>query len=64
MFQVEDNGFLLLPISREHIVQTQSLPFHHRDPFDRLLIATALREDLTIATKDEKMSAYGVSCVW
>ena len=64
MFQVEDNGFLLLPILREHIIQVESLPFHHRDPFDRLLVATALCEGLTIVTADENIPAYNVPCIW
>jgi len=61
---VESNGFLLLPIERSHILKVESLPFHHRDPFDRLLVATAQCEGLAIVTADENIPAYGVPCVW
>ncbi|MCL2494910.1 MAG: type II toxin-antitoxin system VapC family toxin [Oscillospiraceae bacterium] len=62
--QVESNGFLLLPIERSHIARTETLPFHHRDPFDRLLVAAALCEGLAIVTADEHIPAYGVPCIW
>jgi len=62
--QVDSNGFLMLPIERSHIVRVEALPFHHRDPFDRLLVAAALCEGLAIVTADEHMPAYGVPCVW
>ena len=61
---VDSNGFLMLPIDRAYIVRVESLSFHHRDPFDRLLVATALYEDLAIVTADEHMPAYGVPCIW
>ena len=61
---VEDNNFLLLPIERTHVARVESLPFHHRDPFDRLLVAAALCEELAIVTADAHIPAYGVPCVW
>ncbi|MCL2105907.1 MAG: type II toxin-antitoxin system VapC family toxin [Oscillospiraceae bacterium] len=62
--QIESNGFLLLPIERTHVCRVESLPFHHRDPFDRLLVAAALCEGLTIITADENIPHYGVPCIW
>ena len=62
--QIENNGFLLLPIARDHIIRVESLPFHHRDPFDRLLIATALHEGMAIITADKNIHAYDVPCIW
>ena len=49
-----------LPIRRRHVLAGGSLPFHHRDPFDRLLIAQAQAEDLTLVTSDRQFAAYGV----
>ena len=64
MHQVDNSNFLMLPIERSHIIRIESLPFHHRDPFDRLLVAAALCEGLAIVTADEHIPAYGVPCVW
>jgi len=57
---VERNGFHVLPIRREHLKCIQTLPLHHRDPFDRLLVATAIEEDFDMLTDDEKIGLYGV----
>jgi PIN domain nuclease of toxin-antitoxin system len=62
--QLEINGFELLPISCAHLNQNLSLPFHHRDPFDRLLIAQALADDLTIVTRDPEFSKYPAKILW
>jgi PIN domain nuclease of toxin-antitoxin system len=58
------NGFTILPIAKSHLEGTIQLPFHHRDPFDRLLIATAIAEDMTIITADENIRKYGVPWLW
>jgi PIN domain nuclease of toxin-antitoxin system len=58
------NRIELLPISFEHIQQLQHLPFHHRDPFDRLLIAQALTENLTLLSRDTVFPQYGISLSW
>jgi PIN domain nuclease of toxin-antitoxin system len=50
----------LLSIEVPHLRRLRTLPFHHRDPFDRMLIAQALEEDLTIVTRDRSFKAYGV----
>jgi PIN domain nuclease of toxin-antitoxin system len=58
------NGFELLPLTIEHCLFYQKLPLHHRDPFDRLLIAQAATGNLTILTKDTHFEAYSVPILW
>ena len=63
--QLEINRRLrLLSISIDHLDMTASIPLHHRDPFDRLLIGQALHEDLTLITNDSKLSLYPVHRLW
>jgi PIN domain nuclease of toxin-antitoxin system len=50
-----------LPIARRHVLAVADLPFHHRDPFDRLLIAQAKAEGLIVVTSDRHFAAYDVS---
>jgi len=57
-------GMELLPIRYEHILQLESLPAHHGDPFDRLLIAQAITESLPILTGDEVFRRYGAKVIW
>ncbi|MFM8352973.1 MAG: type II toxin-antitoxin system VapC family toxin, partial [Actinomycetales bacterium] len=59
--QVSRHDFVLLEISGHHAVEASSLPDHHRDPFDRMLIAQALVERLTVVSRDRIFSKYGVS---
>ena len=54
----------LLGITPEHCQRTETLPFIHRDPFDRLLIAQALEENLVLVSKDQYAPQYGVQSVW
>jgi len=61
---IRDYGFLALPISIEHGDAVRALPRHHRDPFDRMLIAQARLEGLTLVTRDPAFAAYGVPIVW
>ena len=58
---VADQSMERLTIADGHIFRAQDLPLHHRDPFDRLLIAQALEEDLPVLTADAKLSAYGAT---
>jgi PIN domain nuclease of toxin-antitoxin system len=58
------NGFQILQISVDHIVAYETLEFIHRDPFDRILIAQAIVEKLTIITKDENIQKYRVKTNW
>jgi PIN domain nuclease of toxin-antitoxin system len=62
--QLEVNGFELLPISCVQLNQLAALPFHHRDPFDRLLIAQALADGMTIVTRDPAFSKYPANILW
>ena len=57
-------GMELLPIRYEHILQLESLPRHHGDPFDRLLVAQAISESLPILSGDEKLEQYEVKLIW
>ena len=54
----------LLPISLEHVHCVQSLPRHHRDPFDRMLIAQAMVENASVVSADAAIDQYGVQRVW
>jgi len=54
----------LLPITPAHIFALESLPLHHNDPFDRLLIAQAISEGLPLASIDSQFSLYAVPVVW
>ncbi len=58
---VRDGGFAPLPVSVEHAERGGELPPHHRDPFDRLLIAQAQLEELVLVTRDARFAAYEVS---
>jgi PIN domain nuclease of toxin-antitoxin system len=62
--QLELNGFSLLPMSLEHVAAVAGLPFHHRDPFDRVLAAQALYEHIPIVSSDPVFKKYGVKRVW
>ena len=61
---VKNNGFTVLQIEDEHMERLFALPLIHRDPFDRLIITTALAEDLTIITIDENIQKYDVNWIW
>jgi PIN domain nuclease of toxin-antitoxin system len=62
--QLERAGIDLLPINARHADQSGVLPMHHRDPFDRLLVAQAQLENHTLMTGDSCMDAYEVAIVW
>ena len=62
--QLAANGFRPLAIDLKHAARVATLPFHHRDPFDRLLVAQALEEDLAVVTADPAFARYGVSRIW
>lgn len=61
---LEQNNFQLLPITFEDTVVLSSLPFHHRDPFDRLIIAQAINNRFTLITKDGLFAGYPVKIHW
>ena len=60
---VEQKGFAKLPISFFHGQQAGALPLHHRDPFDRMLIAQASVEGCTLVTADRRLAIYGVPLI-
>lgn len=62
--EVKRNQIKLLPIDLSHIYALSNLPNHHKDPFDRLLIAQAINEGLTIVSIDEKFDSYNVERLW
>jgi len=62
--QLDQNGFGLLPITLSHLATVSTLPFHHRDPFDRLLIAQAKVEQLQVVTADPAFDTYAVGRLW
>ena len=62
--KMQENGMELLNISGSDVEIVETLPFIHRDPFDRLLVATAIVGDLHILTSDENIQKYDVQSVW
>jgi len=63
-YQLDRNGIKLLNINIDHTAQLISIPFHHRDPFDRMIIAQALAEELPVVSADESFDAYSISRIW
>jgi PIN domain nuclease of toxin-antitoxin system len=62
--QIQNNRMEILPIHAPHVLETLQLPPHHRDPFDRLLIAQARKEDLILVSRDQALRAYDVQILW
>lgn len=62
--QLHLNEFSLLNISISHTARLTDLPFYHRDPFDRLIIAQSLEENLPLVSSDSMFDKYGVNRVW
>jgi PIN domain nuclease of toxin-antitoxin system len=58
------NGIDPLPVLLEHALHVYSLPGHHRDPFDRLLVAQSELDKLPVVTADPQVTQYGVEVVW
>lgn len=57
-------GALPLPVGLDHAAAVERLPWHHRDPFDRILVAQAAVEDATLVSADERLARYGVPVLW
>lgn len=57
---VRDMGFAELPVTHAHAIAAGRLPPHHRDPFDRMLVAQAVTEGLTLVSRDESIALYDV----
>ena len=62
--QITDAGFGWLTITATHAWHVRDLPMHHRDPFDRILVAHALVEELSVVTSDARFADYGVRVWW
>ena len=62
--QILQYNFISLPINYDHTYQVETMTLHHKDPFDRLLIAQAMVENLVIVTSDSKFGPYGVATLW
>lgn len=62
--QMVTNGFSPLEIGFRHVARCAMLPWRHRDPFDRLLVAQALEEDLALVSRDEVLEQYGARRIW
>jgi len=62
--ELEASGILLLPITFTDTIQIKNLPLHHRDPFDRMLIAQAINRSLTVISRDGAFDAYAVQRLW
>jgi PIN domain nuclease of toxin-antitoxin system len=61
---IAENGFQMLHIQFEHAMQVSTLDFHHRDPFDRILISQGIIEKMSIISRDQNFDAYPVQRIW
>jgi len=61
---VKGNNIDILKIELPHVLRTEILPFHHRDPFDRLIIAQAIEDNLPIIGNDTAFDKYNVQRIW
>ncbi len=62
--QLVVNGIDLLEINTKHILAVSQLPYHHGDPFDRMIIAQAIVEQLPIVSRDKAFDAYSITRLW
>ncbi len=62
--EMQRNGIRFLPIRAEHCNHLVSLPLHHRDPFDRMIIAQAQVESMTVVSADRQFSQYEIDIIW
>jgi len=62
--ELSSNHVRLLPVSLSHVLRVEELPLHHRDPFDRLLIAQSIEEGWPIITADPWFARYPVDVIW
>ncbi len=62
--EMEINTVQWLPIEMAHCIEVAELPFHHRDPFDRMLIAQTIVEDLQLLSRDRRFSDYAIERIW
>lgn len=62
--RIQANSLTELPISLNHTLALQNLPIHHKDPFDRLLVAQAMVNQIPLLSSDEPFSAYDIKRLW
>lgn len=62
--QCRQNGFRLLPIELRHVYALRGLPYHHKDPFDRILMSQSIADGLTLVTTDRLFADYPVVTLW
>ena len=62
--QMRQNGITPLPLELSHVYRVSTLPVHHRDPFDRLLVAQCLIEQLPLLSADQAFDSYGIQRIW
>lgn len=62
--KLKDNGVLVLALTFDHVRRLENIPLHHRDPFDRILIAQSLEESLPLVTADHQFEKYSVELIW
>jgi PIN domain nuclease of toxin-antitoxin system len=62
--RLAENRIKTLPISIDHLLAFERLPMHHRDPFDRMLIAQSIEQNLPVITADPLFKAYPVQVIW
>jgi PIN domain nuclease of toxin-antitoxin system len=62
--EIADNDFRVLPIEPKHTALLTTMPLHHKDPFDRLLVAQATVEGIPLVSADPQLDAYGITRIW
>ena len=61
---IEGNAFSILPVEIRHAAVLASLPMHHKDPFDRMIVSQAIAEQIPVVSVDEAFDAYGITRLW
>jgi PIN domain nuclease of toxin-antitoxin system len=61
---IDRNQFEIIPITYDHLLTLSNLPFHHRDPFDRLIVSQAIAENLIVISKDKGLKKYKIKQQW
>ena len=64
MEDIVENGFILLNVNFEHLIENSKLPWHHRDPFDRLIISQSNIEGMSIISRDSEFKNYTANIIW
>jgi PIN domain nuclease of toxin-antitoxin system len=62
--EMKINAIQWLSIEMTHCVKLINLPFHHRDPFDRMLVAQAIVDDMQLLSRDTRLASYEIKCIW